>query len=152
MGEKNMHDDFKLIKLKTKYSFHQFFRRIQMSYFWFFLSICLSLFILFPSLLHSIPVAEMISQNGIFQYRLSLSGQLVFPEDATIQYPITVAVGGYSQQITTGTDFSLVFLAAKKSNIPIVISDESGRYIVKHITFDSNSMDSTFYFNGPSGD
>lgn len=150
--KEDKHDKFKLIKLKAKYGCNQILRKIQMSYIWFVISICLSLFILFPSLFQSIPIVEMINQNGIFQYKLSLSGQLLLSEDASIQYPITVAVGGYSQQITAGTDFSLVFLAATKSNIPIVVSDESGRYIVEHITFDNNFKEAIFYFREPLGD
>jgi len=150
--KRDANNKFKLNKLKVKYYFHQILQKIQMSNIWFAFSISLSLFILFPSLHQSIPVIEMINQNGIFQYKLSLSGQLLLPKDASVQYPITVAVGGYSQKIMVGNDFSLEFLAASKFNIPIVISDESGQYIVEHLTFDNDFKEATFYFGELPGD
>ena len=149
--QKPVNEEYKLFKLKVKHFCHLMLRSIKISYILFAVSITLSLFILFPSLFQSIPVMEMINQNGIFQYRLSLSGQLLLPEDANIEYPITIAAGGYSQQIASGMEFSLVFLSATKSNIPIVISDRSGRKILEYITFDNNSQETTFYFGETFG-
>lgn len=139
-------DVVKLFGLKAKHCLHRLFHRIQVSNICFIVSIALSLFILFPSLFHSIPILEIVNQHGFFQYKLSLSGQLLLSDNVPIQYPIKVAAGGYSEQITDGTEFSLVFLSATRTDIPIVISDESGRRILKYITFDSNSLITTFYF------
>jgi hypothetical protein len=139
-------DGFKLFKLKAKHYLHRFCHRIQLPYICFIISIALSLFILFPSLFHSIPILEMANQNGIFQYKLSLSGRLLFSDDASVQYPIRVSAGGYSEQIMEGAEFSLTFLSATRSDIPIVISDESGRYVLEYITFGGSSFVTTFCF------
>lgn len=139
-------DSFKLFKLKAKHYLHRFCHRIQLPYICFIISIALSLCILFPSLFHSIPILEMANQDGIFQYKLSLSGRLLFSDDAPVQYPIKVSAGGYSEQIIGGDEFSLVFLSATRSDIPIVISDGSGRYVLEYITFGGNSLVTTFRF------
>lgn len=139
-------DSFKLFKLKAKHCLHRFCHRIQLPYICFIISIALSLCILFPSLFHSIPILEMANQDGIFQYKLSLSGRLLFSDDAPVQYPIKVSAGGYSEQIIGGDEFSLVFLSATRSDIPIVISDGSGRYVLEYITFGGNSLVTTFRF------
>lgn len=144
--KEKMWDVFKLFRLKAKHYLHRFCHRIQLSYICFIISITLSLCILFPSLFHSIPILEMANQDGIFQYKLSLSGRMLFSADASVQYPIRISAGGYSEQIIEGDEFSLIFLSATRSDIPIVISDESGRYVLEYITFGGNSLVTTFRF------
>lgn len=153
MGKKEKVNDLvKLGRLRAKYFLHQFFRRIHASHICFFISISLSLFILFPSLFQSIPILEMANQTGIFQHKLSLSGELLLRDDIPVEYPIRISIGGYSVQITDGNSFSLVFLSATKSNIPVIISDNSGRYFLAHLTFDSNNLSNTFYLEWSLGD
>lgn len=88
------------------------------------LSILLFVLVLCPTLIGRMPFYDFFIENGVFPYRLNLSGQIVIEmnnNEVKENKCVDIYIGGFSTKSTKEGDFELQFIAENPHRVPILM-------------------------------
>jgi len=132
----NKEEKCKLHKLKVRRMLRFFFRKQNLTYFLFFISVVLFLAILIPSFAQKLPFYDIAFQRGSFSTKRTIQGKVSLitsiQNGENINIPIynaQIYCGGYSAQSDEYGIFLLNMVSESKEAIPLIIFYNNQSYI-----------------------